>query len=356
MIYIDIVLRLLTLLGRLLFIIVAAREMSVAEFGFLILITVSIGWLQYASAGIILLSHTEFFEDRFNIYEIVKTQVVVLCALSIVALVPLWVIFADIGISTFLILGLVLLIETTSNEISRHLVAIEKYTFANLVLFIKSGLWNLFFIGFVIIFDVTLNISQILYLWLASGLIACILGLVKLGIVNILRASISWVLLSIYIKNVSLILAGTLLMRAIYSFDKILSSKLHGVELTAVLGFYSSFGLAVVSILDASVTARAYPKIMQSLNTRRIKQFSHNDNVYSKNICIYTFISILYISFVDKFLELTQNQHYGDFTSIGVFYIIAYGFYRVYLFHLVIYQKSCDTLLVFIHTFSFVPL
>jgi O-antigen/teichoic acid export membrane protein len=145
--------------------------------------------------------------------------------------------------------------------------------------------------------------------------------------------------------------AGTLVFRALFGIDRFIVASMTDLETSGIYALYISFGLGIVSILEAGVSAWKYPQLVDALlkrNSRsvviQLKSFLATNFISSVVLCLCAYAAIQYI--VLNFLEPFYNAglvhlHWILFGAVALsvslpFHYLLYGLRKDWSF-LVIY-------------------
>lgn len=355
----DAIVRVLTVLSRGAFVFLAAIYLDVRDFGLYIAISANISFLQYIVAGdYSYIAHREFFAGRTNFEKLLKTQTVLLGSLfSFSCILIIFLLPKELSQMLVMLIVLILLMESITSELQRHLAAISKFGKINLILIFKSAGWMLPLIV-VFYYKVDLrNINAVIVAWLVGLLLSMVVGLYGINYTGVLRERIDKVLLRKYFKTVPIILIGTLATRALFSIDRIVLEKINGLEMAGIYGLFVGVAAAFVAVLDAGILIRAYPNLV-SLSSTNLIEYKKLSNLVQRKIAAFTLISIaIYELTIDIFLNLVEKQAYLEYSDIGTLLIFAYGLYSLnFPLHCRLYSLGMDKSITLINVIALTPI
>jgi O-antigen/teichoic acid export membrane protein len=351
--------RIVTIIVRGLFIFAAAKYLTNEDFGMYVVIGAVVALMQYLVAGdFSYIAHREFFSSRIRFDEMVRTQAVQMATSYIIAIPITLALLPNAVEQTASIMTLmILLFEAMSSEIQRHLVAISRFTRANIILFVKSAAWMVPI--YLLLADESnrVNLDCILYAWVIGSMLSVLFGLISIKDYIFLKSRINKTLIQLYIKKVMIILAGTLAARSIFSLDRIIVEKFIGVEQAGVYGLYVGIALGFVAIVDSGNLTRSYPKLVANVseNSGKFRDVSMRTQTIT---LILTLLAIIaYYLLVNRFLLYISKESHIEYTKIGALLILAYGLYSLsFPLNCWIYAKERDKIITIINIISLMPL
>ena len=236
---------------------------------------------------------------------------------------------------------LLLLIEQLNLEFCRMLVLKQKQLLVSSLLFVRHGAYSFVFILWAISGN-TLNVNQVITLWLCFSLLCSVIGgyffkkyvhhKVQSKLVNLVK-------LKKQIAIASVFFIGTLLLRGLFSLDKILVAEWVSLELLGIYTFYVGLAAAVIAIFDASVGVYLLPAIFKLKEDRNIAQINKVANsAFYQCLGIYIIAYTTFGVFGSLVISLIGNELYLDYKSIFLFVSISACLYSASnVYHNVIY-------------------
>lgn len=266
----DLFLRVAGLAGKFLLFIVIAKYFDDSAMGEYGLITGLLAMMLYiVGMDFYTYSTREIIHKKIEIWTSLYNQMF-FYALNYVLLFFFWKWVTHFsGISNYLVLIFILLIfEHLSQELYRILIVLEKITAANIQLFIRIGLWCYICIGLLFFDMAPTSLEFILQIWLMFVFISvlfalyCIQRAVPIKF-RYLKLEFQW--LKKGLKVASVFFIGTLFLRTIFYFDKIIINHYSNLQLVGIYVFYIGIINAVQSVLDVLVISRYYPSLVASV-------------------------------------------------------------------------------------------
>lgn len=358
-VFLDTFIRLMTVATRGVFVFAAAKYLDGVNFGLYIAISATISLLQYFVAGdYSYITHRELFSERARLEEILAAQVPLLGVLFL-ATIPVLIILlpSHIEIHLIILAAVILLIESITSELQRHLIAISKFTRANVVLFLKSAGWMIPVLCLFCLDNGLQNIDVLLISWTIG--LAISFGVGFLGVPR--NISLQWsenkYLLLKYITSVPVVLVGTMATRALFSLDRIIIERFMGLELVGIYGLYVGIAAAFVALLDAGVLSRSYPELVKNAidNPEYFNIISRRTQIKITVVTI-AFVAVYNLSIKILFYFIAKPG-VDEYSSLGVLLILAYGIYSLsFPLNCKLYALKSDKTISIINVAALLPL
>jgi len=297
----DFLLRISALGGKFLLVLCIAKVYSSEDVGFygiytsLIAISlyfVGMDFYTYSTREILNASNEK------SLWNIIFNQLVFFLFTYIILLV-IWQKLAEFtGVNKFVFLALALLIsEHLSQEVYRILIALKSITMANALLFIRSGAWC-YLCVFLIFYDKPL-LGKIFETWLLFSAISFLIGVFVL--LSLYRMKVSDIYLDwkwIYkgIKVCGFFFIGTLFLRGINYFDKVIAQQLINMSMLGVYVFYFGIAAAVQSAIDVLIMTRYFPRLVEVIQKHDYINANKSFFEFRKKTIIYS-LALYLISF-----------------------------------------------------------
>lgn len=315
------------MLSRFLLIIVMAKLLSTAELGIYGLLVAGI------SFAVLFVGFDYYTYSNRELLSVPKDEWSKIIINQLYAYIPLYVIFVFIAYGLyiyevlpskyFLWFLLLMLLEHISIEQNRLLNTIQKQLSATFVLFLRSGLWVLLVLPFIIYIDRFKNLETVLFAWSLGGLSSIVFGLVviKKSVENwqFRKPSYSWIIKGYKIGV--LFILGTISFRVISTGDKFLLELWSNVSIVGVYVFYASLTLGASAFIHAGVIVFATPKIITAYQQGDFSMFQQLMNKFFKELSLAIFIMLIGLYFLMPYVvEWTGKDIYIE--EYNVFYII----------------------------------
>jgi O-antigen/teichoic acid export membrane protein len=251
----------------------------------------------------------------------------------------------------------ILAFEALTSEIQRHLVAISRFTRANVILFIKSAGWMLPALMLFVIDNSYRSIEFIVIFWMIGLAVGLLVGFpgIKENINS--KSQVNIGLLKVYLEKILIVLIGTLAARSLFSVDRIIVEKLIGTEQAGIYGLFVGFAAAFVAILDAGILNRSYPVLMRISDASQYEYNALSKKIEYKIIILTTIALVIYEMTIPLLLSILEKNEYFEFSEIGLILIAAYGIYSLsFPTNCRLYVLGKDKLITVFNLCSLVPL
>lgn len=266
------------------------------------------------------------------------------------------------AIVLYLIFPVFFLAELFANDITRLLPPLQHPFAASIFLFVRQvpPLGIIFALDEFVQTDLTLLGAIVITFGTTIPLIGVALIVFRLQAYydTLLRLDLQWVRATIRASLIFFV--ATLVFRVLFGMDRFIVASATGLATSGIYGLYVSFGLGIVSVLEAGVSAWKYPPLVRSILQRdsrsvaaQFKSFLIANLVSSALMCLAAYFAIWYI--VLNFLE--PHYHAGlaylHWALLGVIAISASLPFHYVLFGL---RKDLSLLMIYLCTLAIVLL
>ncbi|MEQ8925373.1 MAG: hypothetical protein RLO81_06135 [Fulvivirga sp.] len=207
----------------------------------------------------------------------------------------------------------IVILDSTSQEINRFLVAKGKIIQSNLVIALRSGLWCFFVLAFWYLFQMHDNFNLVLLLWAIFSFISVLIGLsFDLDIRKIEQLRIDKLLEIINYSR--FYIASSASMRSAFFLDKLIISYFLGRELLGIYTMFQTVFNSILSFIEAGILSKYFnhssKTYFQNGLDGLIKCSSHYKKIILSSasfliICLF-FLLICYFYFVNQ-ISFLQN-------------------------------------------------
>jgi len=236
------------------------------------------------------------------------------------------------------------IIEHLNSEIFRLLLALRKTVIANLLFFIRNGLWPLVILV-LYYFNFQFNISILLSYWLFASILALIIGLIFLRKKYKLDLSLidKKTIIASY-KYAFIFFIGTIAYKIVEFSDRYFIDYYLDKESVGVYSLYSQFGSVLNTIIFTIVISIGYPKLLKAIYSNNLKQIIKERNNMLMEIVIISILTLLggYL-LLDTLLAIIDKPLYFKFDYLFYLVIISniiFNLSYVYHFIMIGYQKD----------------
>ena len=323
----NVVLRAISMLSRFLLIIVIAKLLPLSDLGTFGLLVAGIGF------AVLFLGFDYYTYSNRELLSVSKDEWSRIVVNQVYAYLPIYFIFIPIawGLYRYEVLPsgyfiwflILLVIEHISIEQNRLLNTMEKQLSATFVLFLRSGLWVLFMLPFMIYIDEFKNLETVLYAWFVGSVASIVFGgiIIKKSIKNwkLIKPSYKWIIKGYKIGL--LFILGTISFRAISTGDRFILEQWSTVDMVGVYVFYVSLTLGASAFIHAGVIVFSTPKIIIAYQKNDFILFKYLMNKFFKELSfsIFMMIVILYLS-MPYVIDWVGKETY--LVEYDLFYII----------------------------------
>ena len=354
---INIILRGLTLLGKVFLFLFLAKYLEPNQVGLFGLIMVSIGFSIYV-IGIEFYTYSTRELLKFPAIEwgcYLKSQLflhIILYFFSFPILITLFI-FKLLPWKFFIAFFLILFLEHITIELSRLLIAFNNQIKSSIVIFFKSGFWCIISLFIIIFFENFRTIDHILLCWILSLLISLFFGLFFLYKKNIgnwkKKLKLKWIFRGIKIAIPLLI--STLALRTILTIDRYWIDYLLGSEILGVYVLFIGFVASMMSFMDAGVFSFRYPNLIRYHNLKKKINFKKESDLLKRNTILYSSISIIVALIIIKpILSFINKEIYYE--NIFIFYsllVIMIIYILSMVPHYLLYAQRYDKVIINSH-------
>jgi len=237
---------------------------------------------------------------------------------------PMLVAFGFIPSDLLFYFVIITLFDQLSQECYRICIALGRPQFANLLHFIKSGLWvyPLLVLAF---FEIEVTIHFILMAWLVGTLAAFVIGVIKLAMLNVLQLKIAnldiaWIRRGILVAFPFLVISAAQLTMDFS--DRYLIDYFLGKSDVGVYSFFYGIANVPTTLITSVLVAGYYPKV--------INAYKFQDKIGQRHALIRKFlwqsiglaisVCAIVISLIHVLLDFVEKRPLID--QINVFYLM----------------------------------
>lgn len=238
----------------------------------------------------------------------------------------------------------VTIIEHINSEIFRLLLALRKTVIANLLFFIRNGLWPLVIL-ILYYFNFQFNISILLSYWLYASISGLIIGLFFLRKKYKIDLSLidKKTIIESY-KYAFIFFIGTIAYKVVEFSDSYFIDYYLDKESVGVYSLYSQFGSVLNTIIFTIVISIGYPKLLKAIHSNNLKQIIKERNFMLMEIVIISILTLFggYL-LLDSLLAIIDKPLYFKFDYLFYLVIISniiFNLSYVYHFIMIGYQKD----------------
>ena len=183
--------------------------------------------------------------------------------------------------------------EHLGTELYRLLCTISRSSLANLIYFLRAGIWIYVFVGWALIDPRARRLESVWILWCAGQVVSLIAGtwvVLRLDWARISGTRIDWTWLRRGMQTSFRLFIYAAALWGITTIDRQFLEKFSGPSMVGVYSFYMSIASAIVAFIEAGIVVPVYPRLIAAWN-RDPAEFdriyrSFNRIVWSSTICL----------------------------------------------------------------------
>lgn len=351
----NILIRLITMLSKFILVLYLAKHFTSEQLGIYGLFVVTISYSLYL-VGIEFhrYSQRNLLGKPFSQWnELLKNQIV-FYILSYCIFFPIlfFIFFYDfLDYSIMVYFYFILLLEHITQEASRLLVTMKKPLEANIVTFIKAGIW-VYIVIVLMYYNETLNELETIWIaWLIGNIISFYLiyrFTKELCWTNIIKSKINIFILKNGFRTSLPFLVVIIASRGIFTFDRYFIDYFFNKSLVGVYTFYIGIANAIQTFIDAGVVMYLYPKMIEAYNNKDFIKYNKFKSEMFLGISVMFFIMMIgtYI-LIEYILEYINKDIYWNNLNILWFLCLSTFFINLsVVFDHSLYAKRNDKVLV----------
>lgn len=254
-------------------------------------------------------------------------------------------------------LSVLALLEFCCQELNRlHIVTAEPL-FSSFVLFVRQGLWIVVALLLMATSSEMRNINTIFICWGLACILALAISVKRLSQLSIggWSQSIDWSWVRKGVKTAFVFLVGTLLVKALLTFDRFCFEFFMGRDLVGVYVFFMGIATALFSFLDAGVFVFYYPDLIKSFNEKRFDVFKNKMRGLLFQVCVLSLLFVVISNVAIPWLvEWVSRPVYAKFSFLYFWLLSAMVLYGLSMVpHFGLYAIRKDVYIFISHVLGF---
>lgn len=213
-----------------------------------------------------------------------------------------------------------LILEHISQEFYRLLVAMQKPLTANIMLFIRSGLWCYIVISIMYGWSGTQGLSTLFLGWAIGAGLSLLIPLFILYRMEwglAFTTPVEWQWIKKGVRVASIFFIGTLAIRGVLALDKTVIKMLSGDAAVGVYIFYFNIANAVQTFVDAGVVMHFYPKIIAAYQAKNYQEFNRLSKLMGKGIIMALIVLVVsVVILIEPVLQFVNKAIYLENLSV----------------------------------------
>ncbi len=308
-------LRSASLFARFLLVVVVARALPPEDYGFFMLYIAAIQIGTSVASMDVYAETTRLFLNAPDQRRLILSRHFSFLGLSGAILGPLFglAFFGYEGrfpIEVYLIFPIFFLSELFANDITRLLPPLNHPFAASSFLFVRQMVPLATMIVIQELIGANLTLLDALVITFGATVPSICIVLIAFRLQgyysSLMRLNIPWVIATIHAS--ALFFAATVVFRVLFGVDRFVVASATGLATSGIYGLYVSFGMGIISVLEAGVSAWKYPPLVQSVMKRdarsvmvHFRSFLIANLISAVLMCLSAYFAIRYI--VLNFLE-----------------------------------------------------
>ncbi|MFZ5981798.1 MAG: lipopolysaccharide biosynthesis protein [Candidatus Zixiibacteriota bacterium] len=328
---INIMLRGLTLISKFILLIYIASYLTPAELGIYGLVSVSIAISLY-------LLGMDFY--TFNTREIIAQteecctplirDQLVFHALVYLIVLPLLLILFIFKFIAWQYIGwfyVLLILEHLSQESHRLLITLSRPTMANIVLFLRSGIWVYAVIAAGYFYRDSRTLQCIWALWCVGAMLCVTMTAVSLRHLSwreTLNVSINWGWLKKGFKGALPFFGATMALLGVQYADRFFIQSYHGEDMVGFYTFYANIANVIQTFVFTGVISILYPKVIDAFQKRNYENYRLLMRKLIGGVLVGTAVLALGLALaIGPLLKVVKKSVYADYLPVFWILIIA---------------------------------
>lgn len=316
----SIILRGITLLSKFFLLIYIAKVLPIEDLGVYGLFVATLGFFLYF-LGVDFYTYT-----TRELIGLAKEKWIYIIRDQFVFYVLVYAIFAPIILAVFYS-GLLewkylwwfyclLIVEHISQELYRLLVVMREPLKANIMLFIRSGLWCYIVISIMYQWPNTRTLATLFVGWAVGAVLSLLIPLSLLYRMEwrwAFARPVEWQWLKKGVRIASVFFLGTLAFRGVLVLDKTAIKIFSGDAAVGVYIFYFNVANAIQTFVDAGVVMHFYPKIIAAYQAKNYQEFNSLSMLMGKGIILALIVLVVsVVILIEPVLQFVGKTIYSE--------------------------------------------
>ncbi len=246
----------------------------------------------------------------------------------------------------------ILISDHLSQELYRIFTIISTPIFANILLFIRTGIWVLALIAYYFMMNTNqYSLDLVFKFWLAGSLLSVIVGTGKLiqlfGLKTKTKINYKWIFSGIKVSGLYFI--STLSLIGIERLNRYFIKYWGGLKEVGVFTFYSQFSNVINVFVFSLIIMFIYPKMVDAYQKNDETVFdSLRKEMQKKTIIISIVMALFLMVLIFPILHFVgKEEYYLDIPSFYVLLLANVILNISYIFHYVLYAQRKDTQILY---------
>lgn len=219
------------------------------------------------------------------------------------------------------------LVEHASNELMRIFIALARPHFANIIFFIRQGLWICILLPIFYLYPAARHFNLIFVAWLAGATVSIVIALAalhKLPWRMILVQPVQWRRIGEGLKISRPFMISAFCALSLLYIERFFVNYYCGIEAVGIYTFYAGLSITLHTLVNTGVARMRLAQLISAWKENNSKLF-YNESINMLKYTIYFVIafSIICIALIIPFITLLNKPVYLN--NIQVFYFLLFG-------------------------------
>lgn len=246
----------------------------------------------------------------------------------------------------------ILISDHLSQELFRVFTIISTPIFANILLFLRTGVWALVLVAYYFISNTEhYSLDLVFEFWLCGSLLSVIVGIGKLiqlyGLKTKSKVDFKWIFSGLKVSGLYFI--STLSLIGIERINRYLLKYWGGLRDVGIFTFYSQFSSVINVFVFSLIIMFIFPKMVDAHHKDDRKSFeSLRKEMQKKTTIISLTLAVLLMFLIFPILSFVGKEDY--YLDIPAFFILLLAnviFNISFVFHYVLYAQRADVQLLY---------
>ncbi len=252
----------------------------------------------------------------------------------------------------------IVIFEHTSNEIMRILIALARPYTANVIYFIRQGLWIYLLLPIFYFFPESRQFNIILLAWILGAALSTLIGFITLYHLdwsNMWTHPIRWSLMLTGLRTCKPFLISAFCALSLLYMERFFITYYCGIEIIGIYTFYAGLSITLHTLVNTSVSRMRLSQLLSAWKLNDHKQFYLESRYMLKYTIIFVLIfSTISLVLVHPFVNILNKPIYLGYITIFYVLLLAAAFRSIADVPLyTLYAQHEDKLILKINLASF---
>lgn len=220
---------------------------------------------------------------------------------------------------SFYLLVSVIILEHLGQEFFRMYIALKRVYLANILLFIRTGLWPITLVVYLLSeSQINLEINNILVLWGLSALISVIFSFLffpNIRLINQQKTDFKWIKGGLVVASQMFI--ATVFLKIMEFSDRYIIDFFYNKESVGIYTFYFQLANLANVIISTIYLSFLYPKLMEKIYNGDVSGKNEiQKDIKKKALLVVIATGIIYVLILPQFLEIINRTQLYEFKFI----------------------------------------